>query len=753
MDSIYLILVVVLFALAISDLVVGVSNDAVNFLNSAIGSKAASFKIIMIIAAAGIFVGATFSSGMMEVARKGIFNPQYFYFSEIMIIFLAVMLTDVLLLDLFNTFGMPTSTTVSIVFELLGAAIAVSIIKVSKDPSIPLSDYINTAKALAIISGILLSVIVAFSSGAIIQYITRLFFSFNYHNRLKYLGALWGGIAITAITYFMLVKGAKGASFMNEATKAWIKGNGIQIIFYSFIGWTVLLQLCKWIFKFDILKFTVLVGTFALSMAFAGNDLVNFIGVPLAGFESFKVFNSTAGATADGLLMTSMAGKVKTDTYMLIIAGIIMIITLWTSKKAKNVVKTSLDLSRQQEGEERFGSSFFARSLVRASINASNAINNVLPLKVKTYINKQFDDSSYEEKRIALGKDAPAFDMLRASVNLVVASILISLATSFKLPLSTTYVTFMVAMGSSLTDGAWGRESAVYRVTGVLSVIGGWFLTAFSAFTVAFIIALIINIGGIYSVFVLIALAIYIMYRTHIISHKKGAEQIEIKEFEIEEIEGEINTKKVLDKCTKNVTNSLNEISDLYTSALTDFQAENRKDLKEKLKAVFQVNKKIKKYKNNIYKTVKKLQDSDIDSSLYYVQVIDYLRETAHALTFVVKPCFEHLDNNHTPFSKDQFKDLSILIGHVQVLISKANNIIKTTNFNNLNDLLEEIANETENLKTIRKSQLKRIKKEKTSTQNSMLYLNLLHETQNLLLHIGNLMKAQRDFVSYNNDK
>ncbi len=741
-----------LFALAISDLVVGVSNDAVNFLNSALGSKAASFKVIMIIAAAGIFVGATFSSGMMEVARKGIFNPQYFYFSEIMIIFLAVMLTDVLLLDLFNTFGMPTSTTVSIVFELLGSAIAVSLIKVSNDPSLPLSEYINTAKALAIISGILLSVIVAFSAGAIVQYITRLVFSFNYDKRLKYLSALWGGIAITAITYFILVKGAKGASFMNDATKTWIKGNGIQIIFYSFVCWTVLLYLCKWIFKFDILKFTVLVGTFALAMAFAGNDLVNFIGVPLAGFESFKVFSNSGGIAPDALLMESMAGKVKTDTYLLVIAGFIMIITLWTSKKAKNVVKTSLDLSRQHEGEERFGSSFFARSLVRASINASVAINNVLPSGIKKVINKQFDDSSYEEKRIALGKDAPAFDMLRASVNLVVASILISMATSYKLPLSTTYVTFMVAMGSSLTDGAWGRESAVYRVTGVLSVIGGWFLTAFSAFTVAFIVAMVINIGGVISVFVLIAIAIYFMYRTHAISHKRSAQEIDVKEFEIEEMEGEeIDTKKVLDKCTRNVTNSLTEISDLYTSALTDFQAENRKDLKERLKSVNQVNKKIKKYKNNIYKTVKKLQDSDIDSSLYYVQVIDYLRETAHALTFVVKPCFEHLDNNHTPFNKDQFKDLSILIGHIQVLISKANNIIRNSSFESLDELLDEIVKETENLKSLRKAQLKRIKKEKTSTQNSMLYLNLLHETQNLLLHIGNLLKAQRDFVSYNN--
>ena len=752
MENIYLILVVVLFALAISDLVVGVSNDAVNFLNSALGAKAAPFKLIMIIAAAGIFVGATFSSGMMEVARKGIFNPQYFYFSEIMIIFLAVMLTDVLLLDLFNTFGMPTSTTVSIVFELLGAAIAISILKVSNNPDMALSEYINTAKALAIISGILLSVIVAFSAGAIIQYLTRLIFSFNYDKRVKYLGAIWGGIAISAITYFILVKGAKGASFMNSETKAWIKDNAFQIIIYGFAFWTVLLQLCKWIFKFNILKFTVLVGTFALAMAFAGNDLVNFIGVPLAGFESFKVFSSTAGATPDGLLMESMAGKVKTDTYLLVIAGIIMIITLWTSKKAKNVVKTSLDLSRQQEGEERFGSSFFARSLVRTSINMSNAVNNILPTKMRSIIAKQFDDSIYEVKRLELGDEAPAFDMLRASVNLVVASILISLATSYKLPLSTTYVTFMVAMGSSLTDGAWGRESAVYRVTGVLSVIGGWFFTAFSAFTVAFVIAMIISTTTIYSIFILIPIAAYFMYRTHVINHKRSAQEVEVKELDIEEIEGEINSKKVFDKCTNNVTKSLSEISGLFTAAISDFHAENRKGLKENVKSAAQVNKRIKKYKNNIYKTVKKLQDSEIDSSLYYVQVIDYLRETAHALTFIVNPCFDHLDNNHKIFSAEQFKDLSILTLHVPKIISKANNAINNSQFDKLDELLNEIGAETENLKSLRKAQLKRIKKEKSSTQSSMLYLNLLHETQNLILHIGNLLKAQRDFVLYNNN-
>ncbi|WP_066633491.1 inorganic phosphate transporter [Labilibacter marinus] len=750
MENIYVVLVVVLFALAISDLVVGVSNDAVNFLNSALGSKAAPFKVIMIIAAAGIFVGATFSSGMMEVARKGIFNPQYFYFSEIMIIFLAVMITDVLLLDLFNTFGMPTSTTVSIVFELLGGAIAVSLIKVSNNPSIPLSQYINSATALLIIAGILLSVVVAFTSGAIVQYLTRLVFSFNYDKRLKYLGALWGGIAITAITYFILIKGAKGASFMNSETKELIKTNTVQIIAICFVGWTVLLQLMQLIFKTDILKLTVLVGTFALAMAFAGNDLVNFIGVPLAGFESFKIFQG-AGVGADQLLMEDLAGKVKTDTFMLVIAGLIMVITLWTSKKAHNVVKTSLDLARQQEGEERFGSSYLSRAIVHGAVNMSNAVNGVLPARIKKSIDKQFDSTTYDEKRKALGNDAPAFDMLRASVNLVVASILISMATSYKLPLSTTYVTFMVAMGSSLTDRAWGRESAVYRVTGVLSVIGGWFLTAFSAFTVSFIIANIISYGGVYAVFVLIAVALFLIYRTQIISKKRSAKDVNADDIDLEEVENNTLATALFNSCTEKVTKNLNEISELFASSLTSFQAENRKEIKIKIKDISQLNKKIKKNKDNIFKTVKKLQESDIDSSLHYVQVIDYLRESAHSLTFIAKPLYEHLDNNHTPFTDDQFKEVSVLQAEVKVLISKIIKMINKGTYEELEELSAELLKLTENLKNLRKTQLKRIKKEKSNTQNSMLYLNFLHETQNLMLHMGNLAKAQRDFGKHNN--
>ncbi len=751
MENIYVVLVVVLFVLAISDLIVGVSNDAVNFLNSALGAKAAPFKIIMIIAAIGIFIGATFSSGMMEVARKGIFNPQYFYFSEIMIIFLAVMITDVLLLDIFNTFGMPTSTTVSIVFELLGGAIAISIIKVSNNPDIPLKDYINTSQALTIIGGILLSVVVAFSVGALIQYIARLAFSFNYDKRLKYLAALWGGIAITSITYFILIKGARGASFMDPETKTWIKENTVQIIGICFAGWTILLQLMRVIFKTDILKLTVLVGTFALAMAFAGNDLVNFIGVPLAGFESFKIYRDS-GVEGDNLLMESLAGAIQTDTYLLIIAGLIMVVTLWTSKKARSVVKTSLDLARQQEGEERFGSSYLARAVVHTAVSASVYVNKMIPENVKERINKQFDSTIYEEKRMKLGDEAPAFDMLRASVNLVVASILISIATSFKLPLSTTYVTFMVAMGSSLTDRAWGRESAVYRVTGVLSVIGGWFLTAFSAFTACFIIANIIYFGGVYSVFALIAMSMVFIYRTQVISKKRRSEKIKTDEIDFEEIEGKDIAKVLFDNCTNNITMSLGNISELYSSSLICFQNENRKELKFKTRDVDQLNTTIKKYKDNICKTVKKLQESDIDSSLHYVQVIDYLRESAHALTFIVKPCYKHLDNNHAPFTEDQFEDIDALIKEVDILIGKVINTIKKGEFEDLDVIYNEILANVKGLKDLRKKQLKRIKKEKTSTVNSMLYLNILHETQNLILHLGNLLKAQREFGNYNNN-
>lgn len=744
MENIYLILVVVLFVLAISDLVVGVSNDAVNFLNSAIGAKAAPFKIIMAVAALGVFIGATFSGGMMEIARKSMFNPEHFYFQEIMIIFLAVMITDVVLLDLFNTFGMPTSTTVSIVFELLGAAVGVAIIKVMNDPSVSMSQYINSAKALAIISGILISVVISFTTGAIVQYITRAVFSFRYQKRIKYLGSLWGGIAITAITYFILVKGAKGASFMTPEAQSWINSNSNLIIVYSLLGWTALLQIFHWLFKLNILKLTVLVGTFALAMAFAGNDLVNFIGVPLAGFDAYKAYMATPGATPANFLMGSLANPVKTETFILLIAGLVMVITLWTSKKAHRVVKTSVDLSRQGEGDERFGSSFFARSLVRGSIALSNSVSSVIPAPIKNYLSKQFE---MPDEPVSKKADAPAFDMLRASVNLVVASILIASATSLKLPLSTTYVTFMVAMGTSLSDRAWGRDSAVYRITGVLSVIGGWFFTAFSAFTIALLVALAISFGGFWAIGALLALAIFLLVRTHLFT-KKSDSQTKASELEIEETEGELASDRILEQCKGSVADVLQQVSGLYLKTLISFESEDRKQLKEATKEVEALNQHTKKMKTNIYRTVRKLQEESIDSGLYYVQVLDYLRETAHCLNYVTKPCWEHLDNNHKTFSDEQFYDINNLQVKVKGILQKSVNMIELDKYEQLPKLLEEQAKILEHLRLLRKTQLKRIKKEKSGTRISMLYLGILHETQNMMLHLVNLLKAQRDFAT-----
>jgi phosphate/sulfate permease len=473
MEGIYLIFVAVLFLLAFSDLMVGVANDAVNFLNSAVGAKAASFKTVLIVASVGVLVGATFSSGLMEIARKGLFFPGQFSFNEVIIIFLAVMITDVILLDMFNTFGLPTSTTVSIVFELLGASVAIAVIKItgSEQTMQDIGQYINSAKALAIITGILVSVAIAFSVGALVQYITRILFTFNLRFNLKYFGALWGGLAITGITYFMLIKGAKGASFITPETLKYINANTGLILLASFAGWTLILQILMLLFRLNVLKVIVLAGTFALAMAFAGNDLVNFIGVPLAGLKALQLFNAAPGADPNTFLMTGLAEDVKTETWMLLIAGVVMAITLWTSKKARSVIETSVDLSRQGEGAERFNSSILSRNLVRGAMNVSSAISRFLPDKVNLWIEKRFNPP--DETTITQMPEGAAFDMLRASVNLVVASMLIALGTSLKLPLSTTYVTFMVAMGTSLSDRAWGRESAVYRITGVLSVIGG----------------------------------------------------------------------------------------------------------------------------------------------------------------------------------------------------------------------------------------------------------------------------------------
>ena len=745
--DIYLIIVIVLLALAVSDLIVGVSNDAVNFLNSAIGSKVAPMWVIMVIASVGVLVGATFSSGLMEVARKGIFHPEQFVFAEIMVIFLAVMVTDIILLDAFNTMGMPTSTTVSIVFELLGSAVAVSIIKISQSADetlLNIGKYINSEKALAIITGILLSVIVAFIVGAIIQYLSRLLFSFKYNKSLKYFGSVWGGMAITAITFFMLIKGVKGASFITPEITAWIKGHSFLILVYSFVTWTIILQLLHWLFKISIPKVIVLVGTFALAMAFAGNDLVNFIGVPLAGLHSYQDILANPEASPDTFVMNSLSLPVKTNTILLLIAGLIMIFTLWFSKKARSVVETTLDLSRQGQGDERFGTSLLSRSIVRSSLSLNKNITSAIPNAVVQSIDRRFQVPKKEVKK-AEKNDNTSFDLIRASVNLVVASILIALGTSLKLPLSTTYVTFMVAMGTSLADRAWGRDDAVYRIQGVFSVVGGWFLTAFAAFTVAFVIANIIYWGGFIAIIIILCLVLYLIYRTHIMHKRRESEKAE--DLDAEFIEEILNASIVLEKCQGHATKALLKVPAFYKNLIEGLHNEDRQQLRDLAKEVKKFNKKTKKIKDNVNETVIKLKADHIDTGYFYVQSVDYLREIAHCFTYMAIPSLEHIENNHDGLGEIQNEELKGLFVGVKDLFEDIVAEIQSKDYNNMDIIVKKQHSILDQISKIRKNQVKRIKDMEIQTRRSLLFMDILAETKNLILYSINVLKSQRDFI------
>jgi phosphate/sulfate permease len=742
LEALYIGIVVVLFLLAASDLIVGVSNDAVNFLNSAIGSKVASFKVIMAVAAVGILFGSVFSSGMMEVARKGIFHPQMFYFHEIMLIFLAVMITDVIMLDTFNTIGMPTSTTVSIVFELLGAAVAMASIKIiSGDPG-AIGQYINSGKALAIISGILVSVAIAFTVGVIIQYIVRLAFSFNFRKRIKYIGAIWGGISLSVITYFLVIKGMKNVEFIPQDFKTFVQQNTLQVMLVSFIGWTVVLQLFNILFKLNILKFIVLAGTFGLAMAFAGNDLVNFIGVPIAGFNSWQFFHGAQGADPHGFLMTGLAGKVPTNTLFLVVAGIVMILTLYFSRKAKSVIKTSVDLSRQDEGDERFGSSWIAKILVRYSIKASDSMRRVVPKPVLAVMEKQF--VPYREE-LPDEETAAAFDLVRASVNLVVASVLIAIGTSLKLPLSTTYVTFMVAMGTSLADNAWDRESAVYRITGMFAVIAGWFLTALIAFTMAFAILYLLNYLSFFGILLMVVIAAVVVYRSHVY-HKRKTEEDTAEDL------SSFSDETIVDKSMDTILLTLGNVVNTYDIALEGLQKEDMKKLKKAKKTVRNMTVKTKYLKDHINVIVEKLQEDSISSGSYFVQVIDYLREMVHSVEYVVVPILNHVDNNHRPLKKEQIKELKEVYSKLERLIQLVARSIKSRDFSSQDEVLLMLEEYLKLIESLRKGQIKRVKNNVVGTKNTILFLNILNESKNLGLQVVNLFKSQRDFVRYKNE-
>jgi len=750
MENFYLLLTIILFALAISDLVVGVSNDAVNFLNSAIGSKAAPRWVIFMLAALGVFIGATFSTGMMEVARKGIFHPNMFAFSEIMVVFLAVMITDVILLDTFNSLGLPTSTTVSLVFELLGSAVAVSLVKIKNlgGAFTDLGQYVNTEKALAIISGILVSIIIAFSFGTLIQYLARLVFTFKYHRKLKYLGSVFGGLAITLISYFILIKGIDGSSFASipvgrpaVSLSDWIGSHSGLLLLFSLVIWIVLLQILYWLFKVDILKIVVLAGTFALALAFAGNDLVNFIGVPMAGYNSYLAWQASGGVAPDEFKMDMLLGEVETPFIFLALAGLVMIITLITSKKAQAVIQTGINLGRQSEGVEQFGSSAIARAVVRNSVRLNKKVKKRLPNKVNEFIMNRFVPVDLDDD-----PNAPAFDKLRASINLVVASSLIAFGTSLKLPLSTTYVTFMVAMGSSLADRAWGRESAVYRVSGVFAVVGGWFPTAVIAFTVSALMAWIISAGGIPVIAGLILLAIFLVIRTHIIFRRRNRKMPEEEEM-INEVD---EASRRIEKCTSQVVKTILASNKIFSFALESFLREDVGHMREAMEMNNQLNAKTKKQKSKIIQTISKMKRVDVDAGYFYIQVIDYQREIAHSLNFLVEPLKEHLENQHKTFTESQDKDIRRLISEVDEFFNLALYIVKEGKFDSIDDLVAQRMRIAATLYEIEKDQVKRIKEREVNTRNSLLFFKALAETKNMLLHSVNLIKSYRDFMLAN---
>ena len=743
METIYLGIIIFLFVLAVFDLMVGVSNDAVNFLNSAIGAKAASFKTIMIISAIGIFIGASLSNGMMDIARHGIYQPEHFYFEEIMCILLAVMLTDVVLLDVFNSMGMPTSTTVSMVFELLGGTFALALIKVYGDSSLELGDLINTDKALSVIMAIFVSVAIAFFFGMLVQYIARVIFSFNYQNKMKYSIGLFGGIAATAIIYFMLIKGLKDSSFMTKENLAWVKDHTAQLVLTCFVFFTVLMQILHWL-KINVFKIVVLLGTFALALAFAGNDLVNFIGVPLAGYSSFIDYTTNgAGYAPDSFLMTSLLGPASTPWYFLVGAGAIMVYALFTSKKAHAVIKTSVDLSRQDEGEETFGSTPIARTLVRISLNMSNSLSRIIPEGTKNWIDSRF------RKDEAIIADGGAFDLVRASVNLVLAGLLIAIGTSLKLPLSTTYVTFMVAMGSSLSDRAWGRDSAVFRITGVLSVIGGWFLTAGAAFTICFFVALIIHFGGTVAIVLLIGLAAFTLIRSQVLFKKKNLKGKENETFK--EIMRSTDSNQALNLMRVLTREELNKVllyaEENFDRTVNSFINENLRGLRKAMGASKFEKQLLKQMKRTGTLAMCRLDNNTVlEKGLYYYQGNDFASELVYSINRLCEPCLEHIDNNFNPLDVTQKNEFSEVSAKITALISSCREKLNNNAYEDFETDLATANALNAQLAHLKREELKRIQTQTGSIKVSMVYLTMIQEAQNVVTYTINLMKVNRKF-------
>ena len=737
MDNIYLLILIAITVLAVADIIVGVSNDAINFLNSAIGSKALSLRTIMIVASLGIFIGAVFSSGMMEVARKGIFVPAQFEFGEIMLIFMAVMITDILLLDFFNTLGLPTSTTVSIVFNLLGAAVVMSLIKISHSESETIADlgnYINTAKAIEIITGILLSVVIAFSVGAFVQWVSRLIFTFNYEKRIKNFGVLFGGVALTAITYFIFLKGLKGTPYYKEL-KSILDGNEIYIIIGSFVFWTLFSFIFEKLTKKTVLLVVIAIGTFGLALAFSGNDLVNFIGVPMAAYHSYEAW--IAGGMDSTMSMAVLEKKVPAEPVLLFIAGTIMVLTLWFSKKAKTVAETELSLSRQNDTHEKFQPNMLSRGIVKGSSWLSNSISGLLPKATQEKINASFTKPDTKLLTKDQSIDAPAFDMIRASVNLMVAGVLISIATSMKLPLSTTYVTFMVAMGTSLADRAWGRESAVYRVAGVLNVIGGWFFTAFGALVAAGTVVYLISWNKTVMIPILLLITVLLLVRNYLSHKKKSTTTVDpktLKKSESSTVQG------IITESADNISSVVSRTNKIYTDVLKGLAKEDVKALKKSKKGVDKLDQEVEDLRDNIFYLIKNLDETSVRGSSFYITILAYLTDMTQSLDFISKKSFKHINNNHKKLKFNQIKDLQEIDDSLEGLLLEIEEVFNSRKFERISYVLsrkeELITLISEKITT----QIDRTRTEEESPKNTSLYFNILLETKDLVTSIMSLM-------------
>lgn len=744
MTTIYLVIVIFLLCLAVFDLFVGVSNDAVNFLQSAIGAKVAKFRTVLIIASFGVILGAVMSSGMMDVARHGIMNPSNFNFKEVMVIFLAVMVTDVIVLDIFNRFGMPTSTTVSLVFELLGGTFMLAVLKMLHNSSFVFKDLLNTEQALKVIIAIFVSVAIAFAFGVLVQWITRIIFTFNYKKYSRYTIAIFGGIAFTTLSYFIFMKGFGKSPYVSEDIRSWIDANIGMLLVYTFIVSAIAMEVLH-LLGVNIFKFVVMMGTFALAMAFAGNDLVNFIGVPLAGLDSYQTFLAQSnGADPSLFLMTSLMESAKTPPFYLLLAGLVMVVAMATSKKAHRVIKTSVDLSRQDEGDEMFGSSFAARSLVRFTQNINNFFTSVLPKSVVGWMNSRFD-----QRAIELDKGA-SFDVVRAAVNLVLSAMLITIGTNYKLPLSTTYVTFMVAMGSSLADRAWSRESAVFRVTGVISVIGGWFITAGVAFAVCAIVSLLMFYGGIIVQALFMLLVVFQLIRPSKDSRQANAEKDDSFRLMMRTQDSEILWDLLSNHVSRTQSNITRFAFELYNKMVDGFINDKPSELRLVLNALDNEKEVLKKYRRQELLALRKAPaDIAIERNTWFHLSTNAAQQYIYILRRMLEPIKEHVDNNFTPIPDMLVEEYNLIRGKINQYLLETEEMIQAHDYSTYRDLLDEADFFESDLSVIRKKQIDRIQiaQDNDNLQIYLVYLNLLQESQQLISNMRHQLRAVKKFI------